>query len=187
MPTRAATPAARASRRSGFQFGDDLHLELNEGPTNTDLRHNLVVSGAAIVPKTGGLTVSWVARALSGSPFSLTNGNIDPDMNGSQSEPLAAGSYSGTGPDAYTVDNYKSERNGAYGPGFFKLDLRIGYTIPFSGRKLEVFGEIFNVTDRVNFANPSGNQAAPSTFLVLTGYSTSTTPRTGQFGARFVF
>jgi hypothetical protein len=172
---------------SGFQLLDDLNLDLNEGPTNTDLRHNLVVSGAAIVPKTGGLTVSWVARALSGTPFSLTNGNIDPDMNGSQSEPLAAGSYSGTGPDAYTVDNYKSERNGAYGPGFFKLDLRIGYTIPFSGRKLEVFGEIFNVTNRVNFANPSGNQAAPSTFVVLTGYSTSTTPRPGQFGARFVF
>jgi hypothetical protein len=172
---------------SGFQFGDDLNLELNEGPTNTNLKHNLVVSGAAIVPKTGGLTLSWVARALSGTPFSLTNSNLDPDLNGQIAEPLAAGSYSGTGPDAYTVDNYKSERNGAYGPGFFKLDLRIGYTIPFSGRKLEVFGEIFNVTDRVNYANPAGNQAAPATFLVLTGYSTSTTPRTGQFGARFVF
>jgi hypothetical protein len=49
-----------------------------------------------------------------------------------------------------------------------------------------VFGEIFNVTNRVNFANPSGDQSAAN-FLLLTGYNTSTTPRTGQFGARFVF
>jgi hypothetical protein len=76
---------------SGFQVLDDLHLELNEGPTNQDRRHNLVVSGAVLVPRLKGLTLSWVARAVSGSPFSLINGNIDPDRNGSQSEPLAAG------------------------------------------------------------------------------------------------
>jgi hypothetical protein len=171
---------------SGFQVLDDLHLELNEGPTNTDLRHNFVVSGAAIVPKTGGLTVAWVARALSGTPFSLFNATIDPDRNGTAAEPLPAGSYSGNGADAYTVDNYKSERNGAYGPGFFKLDLRLGYTFNVGAQKVEVFGEIFNVTNRVNFANPSGDQSAAN-FLLLTGYNTSTTPRTGQFGARFVF
>jgi hypothetical protein len=49
-----------------------------------------------------------------------------------------------------------------------------------------VFGEIFNLTDRVNFANPSGNQASAN-FLRLSGYSTSTTPRTGQLGVRFAF
>jgi len=154
--------------------------------TNTDIPHNLVISGSAIVPKTGGLSVSWIARALSGSPFSLTNGTIDPDRNGSLSESLAAASYAGNGPDAYSVEDYKSERNGARGPGFFKLDLRVGYHINLLGRRLEVFGEVFNLTDRVNFSNPSGNQANAN-FLLLTGYSTSTTPRTAQLGARFVF
>ncbi len=76
---------------------DDLHLELNEGRTGQDVPHNLVVSGTAIVPKTGGLSVSWVARALSGSPFSLTNSNFDPDRNGSQAEPLPAGCILGDG------------------------------------------------------------------------------------------
>jgi hypothetical protein len=166
---------------------DDLNLDLNEGPTSTDIPHNLVVSGTAIVPRTGGLSVSWIARALSGSPFSLFNNTIDPDRNGSQSEPLAAGTYSGTGEDAYTVDGYKSERNGAYGPGFFKLDMRLGYTLQFGARRVEVFGEIFNLTNRNNFANPSGNQAAPDNFLILTGLSTSSNPRLLQFGARFVF
>ena len=171
---------------SGFQVLDDMNLDLNEGVTAQDIPNNLVVSGMARVPRTGGLTVSWVARALSGSPFSLTNGTLDPDLNGSLSEPLAAGTYSGTGADAYTVDGYRSERNGARGPGFFKLDMRIGYSINLTGRRLEIFGEIFNVTNRVNFANPAGNQANTN-FLLLTGYSTSTTPRTAQFGARFVF
>jgi len=45
---------------------------------------------------------------------------------------------------------------------------------------------VFNATNRVNFANPSGNQANAN-FLLPTGYSTSTTPRTVQLGARFAF
>jgi hypothetical protein len=172
---------------SGFQVLDDLNLHLNEGPTSLDRRHNLVISGSGQIPRTGGLQLSVIARALSGSPFTIVNGNIDPDRNGTIAEPLPAGGYSGTGEDAYSVD-FESKRNGAYGPGFFKLDMRIGYNIRLSqSRRVEVFGEIFNVTDRVNFSNPSGNQAAASTFLVLTGYSTSTTPRTGQLGVRFVF
>ena len=50
---------------SGFQVLDDMHLELNEGPTAFDQRHNFVVSGTALVPHTGGLNFSWVMRALS--------------------------------------------------------------------------------------------------------------------------
>ena len=50
---------------SGFQVLDDMHLELNEGPTAFDQRHNFVVSGTALVPRTGGLNFSWVVRALS--------------------------------------------------------------------------------------------------------------------------
>jgi hypothetical protein len=172
---------------SGFQVLDDMHLELNGGPTSFDQRHNLVISGTAVVPRTRGLNFSWVARALSGTPFSLTNGNIDPDRNGTIAEPLAPGDYSGTGADAYTVKGYKAERNGAYGPGFFQLDMRAGYRVRLGGRRaLNAFVDFFNVTDRVNFANPSGNQANP-TFLVRTAYSTSYTPRKLQLGARFEF
>ncbi len=180
--TGAGVPA------SGFQVLDDLNLDLNEGPSSQDVPHNFVVSGTALVPRTGGLTVSWVARALSGTPFSLTDSRFDPDRNGIIAEPLPAGTYSGTGEDAYTVENYKSERNGARGPGFFKLDLRVGYNVRvMEGRRLDLFAEVFNVTNRVNFANPSGNIANPASFLILNAYSTSTTPRTFQLGARFAF
>jgi carboxypeptidase family protein len=173
---------------SGFQVLEDMHLELNEGPTAFDRRHNFVVSGQALVPHTGGLNFSWVARALSGSPFSLNNNLIDQDRNGSFSEPLPAGDYTGVGADPYTVKGHEAKRNGAYGPGFFNADIRFGYRIGLqANRKLELIADVFNVTNHVNFANPSGNQAAPASFLVLTGYSTSYAPRKLQFGVRYQF
>ena len=171
---------------SPFQVLDDLNLELNEGPTNFDQRHNLVVSGMATVPRTGGLTFGWVARALSGSPFTIVDQTIDADRNGTLADPLPAGEYSGSGSNAITVDS-DGGRNGAYGPGFFKLDLRLGYSLNVIGeRKIELFGEIFNVTNRANFANPSGDRSNAD-FLRVTSSSTSNNPRLVQFGARYSF
>jgi hypothetical protein len=171
---------------SPFQVLDNLNLELNEGPTNFDQRHNLVLSGLAAVPRTGGLTVGWVARALSGSPFTIFDSTIDADRNGTLTDPLPAGTYSGTGANAISVEN-EGGRNGAYGPGFFKLDLRLGYSLNVTqSRKIELFGEIFNVTNRANFATPSGDRPNAN-FLRLTGLSTSSNPRLVQFGARYAF
>jgi hypothetical protein len=173
---------------SNFQVGQDMHLELNEGPTDFDIRHNLTISGTALIPHTSGLNLSWVARALSGLPLSLTNSAVDPDLNGIQAEPLAAGDYTGTGTDPFTVKGYTSERNGARGPGFFDLDMRFGYRIPLSGtRRLEIAADLFNLTNHTNFAIPAGNQNAPSTFLLLTAYNTSYSPRKLQLGARIQF
>ena len=175
---------------SNFQVGQDMHLELNQGPTDNDIRHNFTVSGTALVPKTHGLNVSWVARALSGSPFSLTNSAVDPDLNGIQAEPLPAGSYAAasTATDAFALKSYKSERNGARGPGFFEMDMRFGYRVPLARQRyVELAVDVFNMTNHINFANPGGNQNAPSTFLVLTAYNTSYAPRKAQVGARISF
>ena len=165
---------------------DNLNLDLNEGPTSFDKRHNLVLSGVTIIPRTGGFTFGWVARALSGSPFTIFDSTIDEDRNGTVSDPLPAGDYSGTGANAISVEN-AGGRNGAYGPGFFKLDLRTGYTVNVGAqRKIELFGEVFNLTNRANFSNPSGDRANAN-FLRQTGLSTSTNPRLVQFGARYSF
>ena len=172
---------------SNFQVGDDMHLELNEGPTDFDVRHNFTLSGTALIPRTRGLNLSWVVRALSGTPFTLTNGNFDPDLNGILAEPLAAGKYLGTGNDPYTVDNFESHRNGARGPGFLNADMRFGYGFKLGDRRrLEVSADVFNLTNHTNFANPTGNQAS-ATFLVLTAYSTSYSPRKAQIGLRYEF
>src|SRR5262249_55501303 len=173
---------------SNFQVGQDMHLELNEGPTDFDIRHNFTVSGTLLVPHSYGLNVSWVARALSGLPFTLTNGAVDPDLNGIQAEPIAAGTYSGNGPDPYTVDDFKSQRNGARGPRFFTLDMRFGYRLPLTRQsRLELAADVFNLTNYTNFAVPAGNQNSPTTFLLLTGYNTSYSPRKLQIGARIQF
>jgi len=173
---------------SNYQVGDNMHLELNEGPTDFDIRHNFTVSGTALIPKTHGLNVSWVARALSGTPFTLINGNVDPDLNGVLAEPLPAGDYSGNGTNSYTVKNYKAERNGARGPGFFEFDTGLGYAIHLSGRRqLQLRADIFNVTNRTNFGNPGRDQSVATSFLILNGYSSSYTPRKVQVGARIEF
>ena len=179
----AAIPA------SGFQLLGDLNLDLNEGPTNVDRRHNLVVSGQALVPKTGGLTLAWVVRALSGSPFSLFDSTTDPDLNGQFTEPLPAGTYTGTpGPDRnpWTVD-FDSERNGARGPGLFQADIRFGYRVPAGqNRNLALFVDVFNITNRANFENPIGDRRLPD-FLNLTALRAGAVPTTVQFGTRVEF
>ena len=173
---------------SNLQFLNDMNLDQNEGPTDVDRRHNLVLSGAVIVPKTGGLTLSTVLRYLSGSPFTVQDTTTDPDQNGILFDPLPAGSYSGaTGNvDAITVDN-AGGRNGAYGPSFFQWDMRLGYQFRIRGAsRIDLFGECFNLTNEANFANPTGDRFSTN-FLVVTALRPGGVPRTFQLGARFAF
>lgn len=172
---------------SNFQLLDDMRLDLNEGPTDFDRRHNLVISGQVFVPKTGGMTVSWVARALSGLPFTIQDSTTDPDQNGILFDPLPSGDYSGSGArNNYSTSN-DGGRNGARGPGFFQLDTRFGWRLGIGGgRTVDVFGEVFNLTNRANFANPSGDRFSTA-FLVLTRLREGGVPRTGQIGLRFAF
>jgi hypothetical protein len=183
--------SANGQAASNFQVGQDLNLALNEGPTDFDRRHNFVLSGRALVPYTKGMTFSWVARALSGLPFSLTNNLIDADRNGTAFDPIGTGTYTGAGTaaaDNYTVEDYNGKRNGARGPGFFQLDTRFGYRLRLGEeRTLDVSADVFNLTNRANFANPSGNQGAPATFLVLSALRDGATPRTLQVGVRLGF
>ena len=178
----ATMPAAPTSP---FQYLDDMRLDANHGPTDTDVRHNLVVSGSALVPGTGGLMVAAVVRALSGRPFTVHDTSIDPDRNGVLFDPLPAGTYAGTAPGAITVES-DGGRNGARGPGFFQADLRLGYRFRFGERRLEVFGEVFNLTDRANFERAAGDRRL-ATFLTYTALRAGAVPRTGQVGMRFTF
>jgi hypothetical protein len=174
-----------AAPTSPFQYLDDMRLEANQGPTDTDVRHNLVLSGSAVVPRTGGLTVAAVVRALSGRPFTLLDTNVDGDRNGVLLDPLPPGTYSGTGPNAFTALN-AGGRNGARGPGFFQADVRLGYRFRFGPRRLEVFGEVFNLTNRANFELAAADRRSTN-FLTYTALRAGAVPRTGQLGVRFTF
>jgi hypothetical protein len=177
------------------QFLGDLNLDNEYGPTNVDRPHILTLTGSFDVPRTGGLKLSAVYRARSGTPISLRNTTFDHDSNGSVlNEYLAPGTYTGAGPDAaapyvipYSVD-YEGGRNGGRGPGYAQFDLRAGYRIRLGGaRTLDAFLDIFNVTNRANFANPSVDQRLPATFLRLRDVSDEGPTRTAQINLRLGF
>jgi len=172
-----------------LQVGTDLKLAEYEAPSGVDRRHNLVISGRIEVPKTHGMTVSGVLRMLSGTPFTIQDTNVDPDRNGVLFDPLPAGIYSGTSQDSLQNVEYKGGRNGAYGPGFVQLDMRFGYRARLgSQRILDVFAEVFNITNHANFTNPSGDRRNASDFLRLsTLVATTGLPRQAQLGLRFGF
>jgi len=168
--------------------GDDMRLDLSEGPGENDRPHILSLSGTAQIPGVKGLTLSGVARYMSGTPFSLTDSTLDLNQNGRfDDEYLPAGSYSGTGQNGITVEN-KGGRRGARGPDFFELDLRVGYGINLrNSHRIQLFGELFNVTDRANFVNPSGDRRLAASYLVRTALRRGPTSRLGQIGIRYSF
>jgi hypothetical protein len=177
------------------QFLGDLNLDNDYGPTNVDRPHILTLTGSYDVPRTGGLKLSGVFRARSGTPLTLVNTTFDNDRNGSTAnEYLAAGTYTGAGPDAsaphvipYEVE-YNGGRAGARGPGYAQVDLRAGYRIQLGGgRTLDAFLDVFNLTNRANFANPSVDQRLPATFLRLRDVSDEGPTRTAQINVRFGF
>ena len=75
----------------------------------------------------------------------------------------------GPGPDRrrISVDN-AGGINGAYGPDFMQFDIRLGHRSRWSDRQtLDIFFDVFNVTNRGNFNNPTGDMRS-SNFLNLT-------------------
>jgi hypothetical protein len=175
-----------------LQVGTDLKLDEWFATSGEDRRHNFVLSGRMEIPKTHGVTLSGMLRALSGSPFTIQDTSCDCDRNGTFFEPLPAGTYN---PFPQAGEHVRREvksdggRNGARGPGFLQLDLRLGYRARLGGRRtLDVFGEAFNVTNRVNFTNPSGDMRVPANFLRYAGlFGTTGFPRQLQLGVRLGF
>ena len=166
-----------------MQIGDQLNLDQNRQPNSVDRPHNLVVSGTLDVPHTGGLRMSAITRYTSGAAFTISDSSSDPNRNGILTDPLPAGTYSGTGANAITVDN-KGGINGARLPSVFLLDLRLGYRFKAGGsRSLEVYGDILNTADFVAFTGISGDRRLAE-FLRPT---TSGAARALQIGARYAF
>jgi hypothetical protein len=169
------------------QLLDQLNQDLDFGPTNVDRPHVLSAAASYEVPRTRGLRVSGVYQLRSGTPFSLIDTTFDNDRNGlTANEYLPAGTYSGVGEDAVTVD-YKGGRYGGRGPNYASLDLRMGYVVRFGGVKtLNLFVDIFNTTNEPNFANPGGDRRATATFLKYTSLVNGVT-RTFQLNMRYGF
>lgn len=188
LSSARGTAYAQADKNT-YQFLDDLNLDELEGPTSADRRHILSINGRTEIPKTRGLTLSSTLRYMSGAPFTIFDSNIDANRNGELNDPLPAGTYSGTGANAMTNVESRGGPNGATGPDYLQIDVRAGWRqrLP-KGHALEVFLDIFNITNRVNWDNPSGDRRTASTFLALRSLrGGSGFPRQANFGARYTF
>jgi hypothetical protein len=183
--------AENQADRNTYQTLTEQNLDKFEGPSSVDRRHILAINGRAEVPRTGGATVSATVRYMSGSPFTIFNSNIDADQNGELIDPSPAGVYSGTAPNADLLTDVKNRggRNGAIGPDYFQIDLRAGWRRRIRGdHAAEVFLDVYNITNRANFENPSGDERLTSTFLVLTNLrGGGGFPRQAQLGIRYTF
>ena len=188
---RGNTPTGQANV-SDSQFLDDLRLDAEEGPVNTDRPHILTLSGSWDVPRTGGLKLSGVYSVRSGSPFSMRDTALDHDQNGlTGNEYLPSGTYTFTaGDQTYEID-YAGGRNGGRGPGYQRLDVRGGYRFRFNdGQSLDLFVDVFNAFDTPNFNTPGASNVdrrLTATFLRITSTSNESTPRTAQINVRFGF
>ena len=166
-----------------MQVGGQLNLDLNEQPSSVDRPHNLVLSGTLEVPHTGGLRVSGISRFTSGAAFTISDSSVDTNRNGILTDPLPAGSYSGTGDHAITVDN-KGGINGARLPNTFQLDLRLGYRFKVGkNRSVETYADILNSTNFVAFGGISGDRRLAE-FLRPTSAGAA---RALQIGVRYAF
>ncbi len=177
------------------QFLGDLNLDNEYGPTAVDRPHILTLTGSYDVPRTGGLKLSGVFRARSGTPITLRNTTFDHDRNGlTRTNTWRPARYTGAAPDALSPNSipyeveYDGGRAGGRGPGYAQVDLRAGYRIQLGGgRTLDAFLDVFNLANRANFANPLVDQRLPATFLRLLDVSDEGPTRTAQINVRYGF
>jgi carboxypeptidase family protein/TonB-dependent receptor-like protein len=174
----------------------DLHLDQRESLGDQDRPHILSINGSVVVPHTGGLNLSGVWQYNSGTPFTIGDSRTDANRNGNLTDDVApAGSYSGPAgnPHSISVDN-NGGYNGARGPDFSLLNLRAAYRFRLPGganRRVMAYVDIFNVTNRANFNNPTTGGVADvrdaANFLVLRSIRNGGPSRTAQFNVRYDF
>jgi hypothetical protein len=167
----------------------DYRIGDMEAPGDQDRPHIVSISGAVEIPKTKGLNISGVWQYNSGTPYTLTDSNTDPNRNGLFEEPLPAGTYSGSASNvnAITVEN-KGGFNGVRGPDFQIGSLRAAYQfrLPHNAQKIRAYVDVFNITNHANFNNPTGDRR-DNTFLIYRAIRNGGPTRTAQFNVRYEF
>jgi hypothetical protein len=182
---RARNVGVTGGRSTNVQkrLDDDLDPRSDYGRANFDNRHQFNASVNANVWR--GLGAGAVFSYYSGFPINETVGT-DVNSDGDNFDRPVRGVHDAALPIVSAVDaNGKAIRNGIDGENVILLDLRFHYLfdMPRKGN-LGLFWEVYNATNRVNFANGSGNRRS-SNFLVPV--ATSRPPRTMQLGIRYTF
>lgn len=178
--------------KNTYQTLTDPMLDLWNGPSSYDRTHVLSIGARAELWK--GANLATTIRSMSGFPFTIYNSAVDVNRNGELDDPVPAGTYSGTAAEPMVLKDveFDGKRNGARAPGIFQADVRAGWHTRLRGqRTLELFLDIFNITNHANFDPPitaNRDMRLPTSFLVVTNlFGGGGFPRQAQLGARFAF
>jgi hypothetical protein len=161
----------------------DNDIRADYGRFASDRRHVLAASGS--VNPLSRLTIAGVISAISGSPINETVGRDVNRDNDNTDRPIR-GVDDATRPIVSEVDSQgRAVINGIDGPGSFGLDMSVRYQIPLRAGldSLDLFYDIFNLTNRENLVPPSGNRNS-SLFMQATAARFA---RQMQFGVRVRF
>jgi outer membrane receptor protein involved in Fe transport len=192
-------------------------LGLENGRADTDQRHVLSISGN-IVPDfyrgdnrimkaiINGWSLSPILRMRSGRPFTVTNGNVDANLDGQTND--RARVIGDPHLDNPTADMWfnifafaqnaavtgvaregDAPRNFLTGPSYKAVDVAASRDFRFGERyKLRVRVEGTNIFNMVNYDQPNASTPANPATSTTFGRITSAGPmRKLQFGARFTF
>jgi hypothetical protein len=162
------------------------------GPTATDERHRVVISGVFNLPL--GIQVSPIFQAASARPYTLTAGS-DCNADGTNNDRAFINSTTGAvfagcpapGATGFAEAAVNSQR----GTATWDLDTRVTkfFTLGKEDRKLGLFAEFYNITNKANFGNNyNGNARSGTAFEQPNAYVAGLpTSRQMQLGARFLF
>jgi hypothetical protein len=166
----------------GNRFTNDLNPREDYGRANFDNRHAFVTSANVDVWR--GLTTGAIVRYYSGYPINETVGT---DINGDRdnNERPVRGLDDLTRPILSPVDaNGKAIKNGISGNSSTLVDWRLQYIATLPARQtVGLFWEVFNLFNKVNFGNPTGNRNNRN-FMVPVEVGTM---RSMQLGVRYTF
>jgi hypothetical protein len=183
---RVSYTLARA--RDVGSITDDRNPRGDYGRTSFDNRHAFAASTNLDVWR--GLGAGFVFRYYSGYPINETIGSDSVSFPGTNGDGDAndrpvKGLNDATRPILSPVDaNNRAIRNGIQGENQMLLDGRFHYLWRIQQRyEAGLFLEVYNLTDRVNFGNPTGNRNN-SNYMVRT---VAGDPRTVQLGVRLTF
>ena len=155
----------------------DLNMDKNWQPAEQDRRHILTLSGRTELP--GGITLSPIFRYMTDIPFTIYNSRLDLDRNGTNWDPLPAGTYSGMGNNPITAE-HNGRQGGARSADFINLDLRFGWRArPAQGDTLDIYFDIINLFNRPNFNRAAGDETS-SNFLNYTSLRSGRYPAAGE-------
>jgi hypothetical protein len=163
------------------RVSDDRDPRSDYGRANFDNRHAFVASANAEIWKGLGGGISF--KYYSGNPINEIVGR-DVNRDNDQFDRPVAGVDDLTRPIVSELDGSgRAIRNGIDGENQVGVDGRLQYIWRVARNEIGFFWEIYNLTNRDNFGNPTGNRASAN-FLVPVA---ANTPRTMQLGLRYTF